>query len=44
MRANLDLIIIKPSDAHASYIDDEITEQLKNKILAALDWFLEGII
>lgn len=41
MRANLDLTVIKPSGAlHASYIDGEITEPLKNKVYAALDWFL----
>jgi pimeloyl-ACP methyl ester carboxylesterase len=41
MRANLDLTVIKPSGAlHASYIDGEITEPLKKKVYAALDWFL----
>ncbi len=42
MRANLDLTVIKPIGAlHASYIDGKITESLKKKIFAALDWFLE---
>lgn len=41
MRANLDLTVIKPMGAlHASYIDGEITEPLKKKVYAALDWFL----
>lgn len=41
LRANLDLTVIKPMGAlHASYIDGEITEPLKKKVYAALDWFL----
>ena len=41
MRSNLDLIIIKPSEAlHVSYVDDYITDELKKRVFAGLNWFL----
>ena len=43
MRSNLDLVIIKLSGAlHVSYVDDYITDELKVRVLACLNWFLEN--
>lgn len=40
-RMNLEWVIIKPKDAfHTSYRDDLITQELKIKVLKAIEWFL----
>jgi hypothetical protein len=40
-RNNLELIVIKPKNAvHMGYHDKYITEELKNKVLSSIDWFL----